>query len=234
MRSEGRLGGSIEDEDAPARPSDRARRARDRSEGSPVTDASATSRLDALRADIEFTATLRDQQLRFRSTWGLFSPREVDSGSRLLLDFIEVGEAADCLDLGCGYGVIGLTLARLVPGGRTLLVDKDFVAVDYARRNADLNGLANVEVRLSNAFSHIGADEQFDLIASNIPARAGNEMLELMVADAAAHLRPGGRLYIVGLTGMRQFVRRLMERHLGDYEKLKQGRDYTVAVSQRT
>lgn len=186
---------------------------------------------DPLRDDIEIATELAGQALRFRSTWGLFSAREIDSGTRLLLDYVDVADDANCLDLGCGYGAIGLTLARLAPRGRTLLVDKDFVAVDYARANAERNGLTNVEVTLSNAFSHIDADRRFDVIAANIPARAGNEMLTIMIADAAAHLAPGGRLYVVGLTGMRRFVQRVMAQHFGNYEKLKQGRDYTVAVS---
>jgi 16S rRNA G1207 methylase RsmC len=58
-------------------------------------------------------------------------------------------------------------------------------------------------------------------------------MLTIMIADAAAHLVPGGRLYIVGLTGMRRFVQRVMQEHFGNYDKLKQGPDYTVAVSVR-
>jgi len=184
-------------------------------------------------AEIEFEAELREQRLRFRTTWGLFSPREVDSGTELLLDFVDVRPEDDCLDLGCGYGAIGVTLARLAPRGRTLLVDKDFVAVEYARRNAELNGVTNAEARLSNAFSHVEPERRFDVIAANIPARAGNEMLTMMIEGAAERLRPGGRLYVVGLTGMRRFVQRAMQGALGNYEKLKQGRDYTVAVSVR-
>jgi MscS family membrane protein len=72
--------------------------------------------LDALREDIVFGAELRGRSLVFHSTWGLFSPREIDEGTRLLLERVEVGVAADCLDLGCGYGPIGITLAsQMVP-----------------------------------------------------------------------------------------------------------------------
>lgn len=187
--------------------------------------------LDRLREDIAFEATLAGHALRFRTTWGLFSPREIDAGTRLLLGHVEVRPDDDCLDLGCGYGAIGLTLARLASAGRTLLVDKDFVAVEYARKNAALNGIANAEVLLSNAFRDVPAERRFTLIASNIPARAGNEMLTLMIADARARLAPGGRLYLVGLTGMRRFVQRVMQEQFGNYEKLKQGPDYTVARS---
>ncbi len=185
--------------------------------------------LDRLRADIELDADLAGQRLHLRSTWGLFSPREIDSGTRLLLDRIEVREDDDCVDVGCGYGAIGLTLARLAPRGRTLLLDKDFVAVEYARKNAAANGIANAEAMLSNGFRDVDPARRFTLVASNIPARAGNEMLTLMIADARDRLLPGGRLYLVGLTGMRRFVQRVIQEHFGNYEKLKQGPDYTVA-----
>jgi 16S rRNA G1207 methylase RsmC len=182
------------------------------------------------RQDIVFHETLRGQSLTFHSTWGLFSPRAVDEGSRLLIDHAEVGVADDCLDLGCGYGVIGLSLARLAAQGHTCLVDKDFVAVEYSRRNADLNRLGNCEVFLSNGFSQVGA-RRFDLIAANLPAKTGKEMLYLYLVDALAHLRPGGRLYVVTVSGLRRFIERAFNEVFGNYDKLKQGKAYTVALA---
>lgn len=184
----------------------------------------------ALRRDIVFTATVRGQPLTFHSTWGLFSPREVDEGTRLLLEHVEVNPADCSLDLGCGYGPIGLTLARLAPAGRHLLVDKDFVAVDYARRNAQVNAIDNCEVLLSNGFSHVG-ERRFDLVASNLPAKVGKEMLYLYLYDALAHLEPGGRLYVVTISGLRAFIKRAFEEVFGNYDKVKQGKSYTVGLA---
>ncbi len=189
-----------------------------------------TAYIDGLRRDIVFEETLRGHTLVFHSTWGLFSPREVDEGSHLLLNHIEVSEGDDCLDLGCGYGPIGLTMAKLAPAGRTLLVDKDFVAVDYARKNAVHNGLTNCEVMLSNGFEHIGT-RQFDVVASNIPAKVGKELLQIILHDALAHLKPGGRLYVVTVTGLRRFIERHCKEIFGNYDKLKQGKHYTVAMA---
>jgi 16S rRNA G1207 methylase RsmC len=186
--------------------------------------------LDKLRQDIVFSETLCGQKLTFHTTWGIFSPREVDEGSRLLLDFMEIGESDDCLDLGCGYGPIGMTMARLAPKGQTLLVDKDFVAVDYANKNIQANRIANAEALLSNGFSAVG-ERRFDVIASNIPAKVGNEMLYLFLYDALAHLKPGGRLYVVTITGLRQFIKRSFNEVFGNYDKLKQGKSYTVAMA---
>ena len=187
-----------------------------------------TQNLDQIREDIEFEATLRDRPFRFHSTWGLFSPREIDVGTHLLLDRIEVNSADDCLDIGCGYGPIGLTLARLAPEGRTLLVDKDFVAVEYAEKNARANAIDNADVLLSNGLAQIPTDREFDLIATNLPAKIGNELTTLIVADAWARLRPGGRLYLVTLSGMRKFIQRVIQQQCGTYEKVKQGGIYTL------
>ncbi|MGM0594960.1 MAG: class I SAM-dependent methyltransferase [Pseudomonadota bacterium] len=188
--------------------------------------------LDKLRQDIIFSEQLRGQTLTFYTTWGVFSPREVDEGSRMLLDYMQIGEADDCLDLGCGYGPIGMTMARLAPKGQTLLVDKDFVAVDYANKNIRANGISNAEAILSNGLADIGP-RQFDVIASNIPAKVGNEMLYLFLYDALAHLKPGGQLYVVTINGLRQFIKRSFKEVFGNYDKCKQGKSYTVAVARK-
>jgi len=184
-----------------------------------------------LREDVSFEAELRGQRLRFASRFGLFSPRAVDEGTRLLLDQIDVRPEDDCLDLGCGYGAIGLTLARLAPRGRAVLVDRDVVAVEYARRNVEANGVGNAEVVLGDGFWGLEG-RQFDLVASNLPAKAGNEALYLLLADARASLRPGGRCAVVTLSGMRRFIERALEELFGNYEKVKQGRMHTVAVAE--
>ncbi|MBK5930096.1 class I SAM-dependent methyltransferase [Halochromatium salexigens] len=189
--------------------------------------------LAALRAPIQFETDLRGQRLRFESTWGLFSPREIDEGTRLLLQHVQVAPQADCLDLGCGYGPIGLTLAALAPQGQTLMVDKDFVAVDFAQHNAALNGLNNARGLLSNGFEQIPPEARFDLIASNVPAKVGKELLALLLHDAHARLRPGGQLYLVTISGLRAFFKRNLQEVFGNYDKLKQGAHYTVALAQR-
>lgn len=199
----------------------------------PAEHAPLAERLQAYRRHTEFQATIRGQSLRFRATWGLFSPREVDDGTSMLLDAVEVAGDAECFDLGCGYGAIGLTLARLAPRGETWMVDRDFVAVDYATANAAANGITNARVLLSNGFDAVPADRRFDVIASNLPAKVGNESLTLLIADAHAHLNPGGRLYVVTISGMRRFIERTFEEVFGNYEKAKQGRQHTVALAVR-
>lgn len=184
--------------------------------------------IDELKKDIIFTDEIRGFDLTLHSTWGLFSPREVDSGSRLLIDFINVSKSDICLDLGCGYGVIGMAMAKLAPNGKVYMVDKDFVAVEYARKNAEINNLANCEAFLSNAFGNIPNDLKFDVIASNLPANVGKEMLYIILSDAKKHLKKEGKLYVVTIAGLREFIKRNFKEIFGNYEKIKQGREHAV------
>lgn len=184
--------------------------------------------LNKLKQDIVFQETLRGFPLTFHSTWGIFSPREIDEGTRLLLDYVEIAEDADCFDLGCGYGPIGITLAKLAPKGRTLMADRDFIAVDYANKNIKLNNITNAEAILSNGFAQID-NRTFDVVISNIPAKVGKEMLQIILNDAFTRLNPGGQLYVVTINGLRQFMKRHFNETFGNYKKLKQGKNYTVA-----
>ena len=182
----------------------------------------------AIRQDLNIPSGRDKNSLKFKTTWGLFSPRAIDSGSQMLLDFLDIKPDDDCLDIGCGYGVLGLTMAKLAPNGHSLLVDKDFIAVEYSEKNRILNQINNANCQLSNGFDHI-PKQSFDIIVSNIPAKVGKEMLYIYLFDALEHLKPGGSFYIVTITGLRQFFKRGFNEVFGHYEKIKQGKTYTVA-----
>jgi 16S rRNA G1207 methylase RsmC len=181
-----------------------------------------------IRQDLKIYHKRGNQVLTFHTTWGLFSPRVIDEGSQMLLNYLDIEPGYDCLDLGCGYGVLGLYMARSAPRGHTLLVDRDFVAIEYAEKNRLLNKTDNASCLLSNGFDHI-PKQQFDLIVSNIPAKVGKEMLYIYLFDALEYLKPGGSFYIVTITGLRQFFKRGFHEVFGNYEKIKQGKTYTVA-----
>ncbi|HVQ43673.1 MAG TPA: methyltransferase [Candidatus Saccharimonadia bacterium] len=187
-----------------------------------------------LKQDISFQATLRGQPLTFHSTWGLFSPKAIDEGTVLLLNHIEIAPNAHVLDLGCGYGPLGLTLAKLAPQGQIHLVDKDFVAIEFTAKNAQLNHLSNTQAYLSNGFAHVPPSEKFDLIVSNIPAKIGTELLQIFLHDAHAHLNPGGRLYLVTVSGLKEYMKRHLTAVFGNYSKLKQSKTYTAAMAVKT
>jgi 16S rRNA G1207 methylase RsmC len=186
--------------------------------------------IDKYRQDLLVSETLCGQSMQFHTSWGLFSPREVDAGSRLLLDHIPSSDRSSILDLGCGYGAIGLTLARLYPNASVTLVDKDFVAIEYCQKNADLNKLSNCQVFLSNGFNQV-PPATYDLIVSNLPAKSGKELYYLMFYDTFERLDDGGEFFIVTINGLRKFVKRAFTDIFGNYKKLKQGATYTVAMA---
>lgn len=188
--------------------------------------------IERLRRDIVFHDTLLGHPLTFHTTWGLFSPKGVDDGSRLLLDHLAVRPDDRVLDLGCGYGALGLAIARAAPQGHCTLVDKDFVAVEYARKNARLNGLDNVEVLLSNGLQQVPARD-FTLAVTNLPAKANKEHYYLFFHDIHERLEVGGRFYIVVISGLRQFIARAFGEVFGNHSKIKQGRTYTVALAEK-
>ena len=183
-----------------------------------------------LREDIVFNETLKDIPFVFHTTWGLFSPRNIDEGTLLLLKYLDISENDDCLDLGCGYGPLGLTMAKLAPNGKTTLVDKDFKAIEYSNSNAELNQIKNAEALLSNGFDQI-RERKFDVVVSNIPAKVGNELLSLFLYDAYKQMKPGAKIYVVTITGLRKYIKRNFIEVFGNYKKLKQGPGYTVALA---
>ena len=138
-------------------------------------------------------------KLRFRVVQDLFSSFEVDVGTRLLLrSLAEAGrdDLRKVLDLGCGYGPIGLAL-KMSDEERTVhMVDRDALAVEYSRQNADLNHLPGVEIYGSLGYDDVSARD-FDLIASNIPAKAGEPVIANLLREASRYLRPGGLVAIV-------------------------------------
>jgi len=182
--------------------------------------------------EIKFRTELRGEVLTFSTTWGLFSPRTIDAGTQLLISHLDLRKPKICLDLGCGYGAIGIAIAKCTRSATVYMVDKDFVAVDYARKNVKQNRLQHCHVLLSNGFSHL-PDIQFDLIVSNLPAKVGKELLQILLTDAKRYLKPNGCLYVVTISGLRKFSQRNLVNVFGNYRKIKQRNTHTVAMAIR-
>lgn len=183
------------------------------------------------RKDIKFSQNVLDRPFNFTTTWGIFSPEKLDDGSLMLLDHIEFKTSDNSIDLGCGYGVLGMTAARECFEGQHTLIDKDFMAVEYAKRNCQANGLNNVDVHLSNGFNHVQEDKVFSLVMSNLPAKVGKEQHYLYLLDAYQRMEVGGRFYVVTINGLRQFMKRAFTEVFGNAKKVKQGKTYTVTLA---
>jgi len=185
--------------------------------------------IDELKKDLLIETELMGKPFKLATTWGIFSPREIDSGTDLFLRYLEIQEDEIALDIGCGYGPLGLAIAANAPKGQVHMVDKDFVAVDYANKNAQKNNLGNAKAYLSNGLSAVPKEMMFTTVVSNVPAKVGKEMLSILLHDVHAHLEPGGQFVVVTINGLRQYMKRNFMEVFGNYDKVKQGKDYTIS-----
>jgi 16S rRNA (guanine1207-N2)-methyltransferase len=179
------------------------------------------------------TATLRGREFRFLTAGGVFSRGRVDAGTRLLIEALQVSPTDRFLDLGCGYGVVGVVAAHLAPKGRVVLVDVNPRAVALARDNLELNGVRTAEARAGDGFAAAGED-LFDVIAFNPPIRAGRGVVHRLIVEASKHLSSSGRFYLVART--RQGALRLaakMRESFGNVEEAAKGGGYRVFISRR-
>ena len=136
----------------------------------------------------------RGYGLNFMTDAGVFSRGELDVGSRLLLDALPALEG-DVLDLGCGWGAIGVAIAKANRNARVVMADVNHRALGLAKENCQRNGVA-AEVIESDGMSAL-MERRFDAVVTNPPIRAGKQVIYKMFADAAKTLREAGALYLV-------------------------------------
>ncbi|KMK90923.1 class I SAM-dependent methyltransferase [Rossellomorea marisflavi] len=144
-----------------------------------------------------FTFDLRGRSFRFKTDHGVFSKKEVDFGSRVLIDAFELpGVDGPVLDVGCGYGPIGLSLAKEFPERTIHMIDVNERALSLASENAAANGVGNVEIYQSDRFEQV-EEKKFSAILTNPPIRAGKETVHAIFTESAEHLAENGELWVV-------------------------------------
>jgi SAM-dependent methyltransferase len=149
----------------------------------------------------------------------LFSGHDIDAGTRLLLRTLATPEhehRSSVVDLGCGYGPLGLGLKVMVPDRSLDLVDRDALAIAYSTRNAERNGMSDARVYASLGWNGVRGDG-FDLAVCNIPAKAGERAIRHFLLDARQHLAPSGLVAIVVVARLDDMVRGMLTES-GDVE----------------
>jgi len=140
--------------------------------------------------------TLGGRSFSLLASSGIFAKQGLDAGSRLLINvLLQDTLTGNCLDLGCGYGPVGLTLASLNPNVKVTLADVNDRAVVDAKHNAQRLGFTDLQIVTSDGFQEL--TQKFDVIAFNPPIRAGKKTIYRLYQEAKAHLHPNGRFYIV-------------------------------------
>ncbi len=154
----------------------------------------------------------RGHDLNFRVSQMLFSSQGIDHGTqRLLRTFIfeKIDTYNKVLDLGCGYGPIGIALKSFYSTSIVHMVDRDALALDYTRQNANLNNVNDIKIYASLGYDDI-VDTDFDLIVSNIPAKIGEKALRHVLKDARFYLKPRGRVAIVVIDAIAEYVTKVL------------------------
>lgn len=139
---------------------------------------------------------LRGMDLVFETAPGLFSPGGIDAGTLAMLSAVEFGPEDKVLDLGCGYGVVGVLAARLIGPARVTMTDIDEKALEYAARNAALNRAEGVRLVKSDGLSGLD-DAGYTLILSNPPYHEDFSVPKAFIEKGFNRLVTGGRLYMV-------------------------------------
>ncbi|WML41936.1 class I SAM-dependent methyltransferase [Neobacillus sp. OS1-2] len=141
--------------------------------------------------------TLKNHLFRFKTDNGVFSKREVDFGSRLLIESFVMPDAEGfVLDVGCGYGPIGLSIAKDNPRCTVHMVDVNERAIQLASENASLNRIENVEIYESDRLLSVKGNN-FAAIVTNPPIRAGKKTVHDIFEQSYEHLVPSGALWVV-------------------------------------
>ncbi|MGD8192785.1 class I SAM-dependent methyltransferase [Brevibacillus ginsengisoli] len=155
-----------------------------------------TNRPDTPHDIQRFTFDLRGFTLQFQTDSGVFSRERIDFGSVLLIETMQFQEHAKILDVGCGYGPMGLTAAKLASQGKVTMIDVNERAVALARENAELNHIRNVELLVSDVYEAVKS-RKFDCILTNPPIRAGKEIVHRIFNEGYDLLEDGGEMWVV-------------------------------------
>ncbi|WP_125770395.1 class I SAM-dependent methyltransferase [Companilactobacillus furfuricola] len=179
-----------------------------------------------------FDFTLRSHNLKFTSDSGVFSRQTIDFGSRVLIEAIDFSNVpnGDILDVGCGYGPIGLSLAKDQASRQVTMTDVNLRALDLAKKNAQTNQIDNVKIFESNMYEQV--DAKFALIVSNPPIRAGKEVVSGIISEASKYLLPSGEVWIVIQKKQgAPSAKKLMKETYGNVEVVTRDKGYYILKS---
>ena len=145
-----------------------------------------------------YTFHYKNHKFIYTSDCGVFSKKYIDFGSYTLIDsFIPTVLDGSLLDVGCGYGPIGITIGVLYPKMKVTMVDINERAIDLAKKNIVQNKAQNVDVFKSNVFDNVDPEMKFQYILTNPPIRAGKKVIYEIYDKAFLHLNEGGELWVV-------------------------------------
>ncbi|AEC51143.1 hypothetical protein PNA2_0225 [Pyrococcus sp. NA2] len=169
---------------------------------------------------------IRGYCFKFITASGVFSFGKLDRGTELLIENMVLKPNWRVLDLGCGYGPIGIVASRFVD--YVIMTDINRRAVAIAKKNLKLNNVTNAEVRSGNLYEPVEG-EKFDSIITNPPVHAGKDILREIVINAPNYLHDGGMLQLVIKTKLgAKFIKEIMKDTFTEVVELSKGSGYRV------
>lgn len=191
-----------------------------------------TQNPDVVHDKKTWTFELRGHNFKFVTDNGVFSKQSVDYGSRVLIENFEANQlpVGKFLDLGCGYGPIGLSLAHEFTDRQIDMVDVNELAMELARENAQANEIKTVSIFSSDGYQNV--EEQYASILSNPPVRAGKNVVDHFIREAKPHLKDDGTLWIVLQKKQgAPSAKKLMLATFGNCEVVKRDKGYYILKS---
>ena len=145
---------------------------------------------------VTITIDIDGKMYKFTTGSGVFSYAKLDRGTHLLVEAMELKKTDEFLDLGCGWGFIGIYASRLVKN--VIMVDINERAIKLAKKNCKQNKI-QAEVLKSDGFEKLKG-RKFDVIATNPATHAGKTLVLKWIEESHQHLKKGGRFYFVSKT----------------------------------
>jgi 16S rRNA G1207 methylase RsmC len=177
---------------------------------------------------------LRGIPFDFLTASGVFSKKRVDLGTSLLIESMILPERGYVLDVGCGYGAVGIAAAAFNPNLHVVMVDVNSRAVWLAKKNAEINNLKNVEVRHGNLYEPVKG-LTFSCILSNPPVSSGMETLKAVIVGASEHLAVGGSFQMVVKSKIgKERLKIFFEEAFGNFKILARKSGYRVLMAKKS
>ncbi|WP_044641871.1 class I SAM-dependent methyltransferase [Risungbinella massiliensis] len=197
-----------------------------------MSDHYYSSKPSSITDQREIITELRGQSFRFLSDAGVFSKKGIDQGSRILIESLDIEDQSDVLDLGCGYGPIGISVAKIFSTSNVTMVDINQRAIELAKENAALNRVTErVTIFPSDGFQEVTG--LYHHIITNPPIRIGKKQIYDFFEKARDYMNPNGKLWIVirKQQGASSAVRKLEEVY-DKVEVVTKDKGYWILVAQ--
>lgn len=182
-----------------------------------------------------FSENFLDEEIILNSCNNVFSKNEIDYGTKVLIKAVYDNfdlDGKDCLDLGCGLGVVSIVLLKKFKNAKFVLSDITDICVKLSKTNLEKNGVKSCEIIKSDLFENI--DKNFDFIITNPPIRAGKNLLLKLIDESVNKLKDNGKLVLVIRKNHgEESIKKYMETKFNLVEILKRDKGFYVLKGEK-